>query len=198
MTRHPDTARLSSDFGDRWGYQAPTSGRLRTVFFDEWVRFHSFANLRRYPSDEGGIRQAHRRHRRVLQDVRRGHGRGRLIFVATGVEPWEALADDGSTYMAFHRPNDVPGLTDWFHARNPWDVGPYAPTAIVYGTAKGTVRDLDRVLHQTIIGMQPGLTITDESMNWLYCPYDGGADIVLPTSADRDRLAARHERWLSP
>jgi hypothetical protein len=195
MTRHLNTADLAYDFGDRWGYQAPTSGRLRTAFSDGWVRFHSFANLQRYPPDAADIRQAHRRHRRVLQDVRRAHGRGRLIFVTAGAGPWEALAEDGSAFILDRKPRTVPGLVEWFNA--PSDVPTY-PYLRVYGSASVTARQFDRLLGDIILGAPVSVTVADASMNWLYRPYDGGADVVLPTKTDRDRLARRYAGWVSP
>lgn len=32
---------------------------------------------------------------------------------------------------------------------------------------------------------------------WLYCPYDGGADVLLPSSVERLALKERHADWLS-
>lgn len=34
-------------------------------------------------------------------------------------------------------------------------------------------------------------------LEWLYCPYDGGADVLLPSAAERDALKERHADWLS-
>lgn len=31
---------------------------------------------------------------------------------------------------------------------------------------------------------------------WLYCPYDGGVDVLLPGRVERDALRARHAEWL--
>ncbi|OLZ69226.1 hypothetical protein AVW11_10610 [Streptomyces amritsarensis] len=36
----------------------------------------------------------------------------------------------------------------------------------------------------------PGLTR-------IHHPYDGGADVILPTPEERDRLCTRHSAWLS-
>lgn len=33
--------------------------------------------------------------------------------------------------------------------------------------------------------------------HWAEAPYDGGADVILPTRAERDALARRHRRWRS-
>lgn len=38
--------------------------------------------------------------------------------------------------------------------------------------------------------------ILDQSMCWIYCPYDGGADVVLATEAERLWLEERHSDWL--
>lgn len=34
-------------------------------------------------------------------------------------------------------------------------------------------------------------------LEWLYCPYDGGADVLLPSAVERDALKERHADWLS-
>jgi hypothetical protein len=35
------------------------------------------------------------------------------------------------------------------------------------------------------------------NLHWLYCPYNGGADVLLPTVVERDTLKERHVDWLS-
>ena len=32
-------------------------------------------------------------------------------------------------------------------------------------------------------------------MTWLYIPYDGGADVYLPSSTERDEFRDRHPEW---
>jgi hypothetical protein len=39
--------------------------------------------------------------------------------------------------------------------------------------------------------------ITDANLRWLFHPYDGGMDVIAPTTADRDALRDRHRDWLS-
>lgn len=39
--------------------------------------------------------------------------------------------------------------------------------------------------------------ITDLEMRRVHHPYDGGADVLLPTTGERDALKARHTDWLS-
>ena len=42
-----------------------------------------------------------------------------------------------------------------------------------------------------------GVIFGAPNLAWLYCPYDGGADVLLPTAAERDTLKERHSDWLS-
>ncbi len=39
--------------------------------------------------------------------------------------------------------------------------------------------------------------ITSPSFDRIHHPYDGGADVLLPTSDERDALERRHSDWLS-
>lgn len=45
--------------------------------------------------------------------------------------------------------------------------------------------DVDRIL------------FTNEAVEWIYAPYDGGADVIARTTADRDALRERYADWLS-
>jgi hypothetical protein len=38
---------------------------------------------------------------------------------------------------------------------------------------------------------------TNESVDWIYAPYDGGADVIARTPSDRDALRKRYAEWLS-
>ncbi|MFJ2033942.1 hypothetical protein [Streptosporangium sp. NPDC087985] len=42
-----------------------------------------------------------------------------------------------------------------------------------------------------------GVLLGPPDLGWLYHPYDGGADVILSTRAERNGLKARHHTWLS-
>nr|WP_241826933.1 hypothetical protein [Streptomyces graminilatus] len=42
-----------------------------------------------------------------------------------------------------------------------------------------------------------GILISDTGMRRVHHPYDGGADVFLTTSEERDRMRDRHADWLS-
>ncbi len=43
-----------------------------------------------------------------------------------------------------------------------------------------------------------GVMIADLSLGRIHHPYDGGTDVLLPTTAERDTLMHQYARWLSP
>lgn len=42
-----------------------------------------------------------------------------------------------------------------------------------------------------------GVMILPVDLTWIFHPYDGGADVITATSAERDWLAARFASWRS-
>lgn len=41
------------------------------------------------------------------------------------------------------------------------------------------------------------VVVGPDGLDWLYHPYDGGADVIARSSAERDRLRLRFRDWLS-
>jgi hypothetical protein len=52
---------------------------------------------------------------------------------------------------------------------------------------------LRRVADDVITNVVPA----DTGLGWLYHPYDGGMDVIMSSSAERDALRDRHRDWLS-
>jgi len=61
-----------------------------------------------------------------------------------------------------------------------------------------TPGSLDPLFELVANDMTDGVIVMEHACAWLYHPYDGGADVLAPTGAVRDRLATRHQSWLSP
>jgi hypothetical protein len=57
--------------------------------------------------------------------------------------------------------------------------------------------DLTQLLRLVADYVTGGTIITTAQMDWLYAPYDGGADVIAATSEQRDNLRRRHPEWLS-
>ena len=56
---------------------------------------------------------------------------------------------------------------------------------------------LDRLLSATARWQTANVMIADGGLERMYHPYDGGADVLLVDSVERDALRDRHEDWLS-
>ncbi len=59
------------------------------------------------------------------------------------------------------------------------------------------VRLIDPLLRAVADDGGVDVIITDTGLRRLYHPYDGGADCILETTEERDRLKAAHRDWLS-
>jgi hypothetical protein len=180
-----------------FGALPPTSPRIRERQ-DGWVRFHSFGALQRYPADDADHAQLLRRHERVIRTLRRRFGGGRLIGLAVGVTPWQGIGADGQPRTMHHVPDVLPGLRHMFNTfDHPYD-GDDSQHGELYATDQLTMRTLRRELLQQTLILDSDIAVIDESARWVYAPYDGGADVLLASSRDRDLLRRQHADWLSP
>jgi hypothetical protein len=92
-------------------------------------------------------------------------------------------AEDESEYtVVLERYNTV--LAELFAGTNVYVITP------LWTTEAELLRDIadDKVA---------GVLITDTRMQRIHHPYDGGPDVFLATSEERDRMRDRHADWLS-
>jgi hypothetical protein len=179
-----------------FGALPPTSPRIRERS-EEWVRFHSFPALQRYPASDADRQQLLRRHDRVIRTLRQQFGRGRLIGLAVGIAPWQGITADGQPVTVHHVPTVLPGLRHMFNSLHPYDES-FGTYGELYATDQLTMRRLRRELLRQTLVLDSDIAVIDESARWGYAPYDGGADVLLTSSRDRDLLRRQHTDWLSP
>ncbi|MFD5269999.1 hypothetical protein [Streptomyces sp. NPDC058335] len=184
-----DLARL---WRERHPSVPPVAHTFRTVFADRWVRFHSLPESKRHPESEDEYAIVLHRHNTVLDEL---FGE-QEVFVVTS--DWSSTAGGPAGFPTPRRELHPDGVLWWtepdlsgpdpgFHTysrfyadRRPW--------------RRGCVDDLLRaVADEEIVDV----FLTDTGLRRVHHPYDGGADAVLTTPAERDRLRARHRDWLS-
>lgn len=56
---------------------------------------------------------------------------------------------------------------------------------------------MDQLLKLAADWKTSDVIIAPPSLLWLYHPYDGGADVIAPSSTARSELVAKHGAWLS-
>jgi hypothetical protein len=200
MPDHPtapslDVAAFDHAWSRSWPEVTPIAHLLRSRFPVRWIRFHSLPGAQRYAASEAEHAEILHRHRSVLATLiaRSGPRSARLVAVTCSwSETYRPVPRDSAVseampdalhWLSVNRATD-PGYESWQHH-------------FVSATALGSPA-LDRLLRAVADDMTDGVLIVPDTFDWLYHPYDGGADVIAASVDDRDRLAADFARWRSP
>jgi hypothetical protein len=171
-----DLARLDSLWQRNWGGPLDAD-LLRSRFADRWVRFHSLPGSKRYAETVDEAAEVQRRHGAVLADLGPASG---LIVLAQDYAPGDGFAG----WVA----RELPGARLWR------TVPEGAEPATTFWVADALTPELWASIAD---GRAGSVVIADRDLSWLYHPYDGGADVIAASTAERDRLRAAHPAWLS-
>lgn len=185
--RPEDSARcrgLSEQWERIWPDTPPVGHHIRESHPARWVRFHSLPQSKRYADCPDEQDEILHRHRTVLAELLTGSPVESLIVVA---RDWDA-ADFWSGWSR----RQLRGTWPWRIVELPDDeVREY-----IWVTTGLSSPELD-VLITAAADEQAFFFLTTSDLAWIYSPYDGGADVIVPTSTDRDALRDRHSGWLS-
>jgi hypothetical protein len=158
---------------------------------ERWVRFHALPGSTRYPDTEAEYAIVLARRNAVLSELVTGT---ELLIITTGgsstpqpqgqCRPEEIVAaQPHSTYWTSVCTDDEPGHEYWIH--------------LYVGLALWSPGSLDELLRQVADGVIYDVVVTDVDLRWLYHPYDGGMDVMLPSTVDRDLMCEQRRDWLS-
>lgn len=191
----PESVALSRTWESAYPGLATEADILRSEFPDCWVRFHSLPESKRYADTPEEYEEIERRHLTVLDELRGSSSEEDLLVL---VSTWSrrraprTYAPAGvTTPLAWHWRSDA--LEDnrrW--SRHVW--GLTFESLDLWSTEASSFRTLlkavaDEEVHNVIIA--------PPSLDWLYHPYDGGADVIAQTTERRDALRDTHSAWLS-
>ncbi|WP_266862291.1 hypothetical protein [Streptomyces sp. NBC_01306] len=168
----------------RWPSCPPVGYKLREPYRDVWVRFHSLPESKRYADDESEYAIVLERYNTVLDELFAGAD----VYVITPLWTTEAEVASSQPITGYWQSLLVeddphPEFRTYCHlfaARRSWRPG-----------------CIDESLRDVADDKVAGVLITDTRMQRIHHPYDGGADVFLATSAERDRVRDRHADWLS-
>jgi hypothetical protein len=182
---------LTAAWAQRAGDAIPLSWSVRSRLAERWVRFHSLPKSRRYAGSDGEYEVLLDRHYQVLAALR-GADRSDLVAV-------HLRCDAAGKFHAATRFRRV--SKEWALWRTFDDPGGDAPDEMVrrYAFVRRLplARDvLDPLLRRVADGVDLTL-FTNEAVDWIYAPYDGGADVIGATPTARDTLRKRYAEWLS-
>ncbi|GGQ16416.1 hypothetical protein GCM10010266_44550 [Streptomyces griseomycini] len=148
------------------------------------MRFHSLPGSKRYAEDESEYAVVLERYNTVLDELFAGAD----VYVITPV--W-ATEDEVASFR--------PGAGYWRSLLVEDDPDPEYRTYCHLSVARRPWRRgcIDELLRDVADDRVAGVLITDTRMQRVHHPYDGGADVFLATSEERDRMRDRHADWLS-
>lgn len=171
----------------------PISYLLRDAYADRWVRFHSLPESKRYPEDESEYETVLTRHNAVLDHLAQPHES--LILVSTG---YSETAEPSRSDTALNR-RDA-GAVRWrTMAKHILDNDPDCPNYwhLYMSCREWNPGCFDSILRLVADDVVSNIMILSVTGQWVLHPYDGGADVILPTTEERDKLRSQFRQWLS-
>ena len=182
--RTPDARALTAAWNRAWPDSQPRGHMLRD-HRDRSVRFHSLPGSKRYADSAEEYAEILQRHHTVINEISGNTPVDELIVIATDWGPRDLAAGwtrrrlpSSWPWKKFSDPDD--GFTNYF-----------------WVASRLSRAQFDAVL--TAVADDEGRAIViDMTTTWLYAPYDGGADALLPTTRARDALQDLHPDWLPP
>ncbi|MBB5806655.1 hypothetical protein F4560_006423 [Saccharothrix ecbatanensis] len=168
---------LLHQWNRNWARCDPAAYMLKQAYRERWVRFHSLPESKRYAETEAEYAIILERYNTVLNELFAGED----VYVITG--QWRDDPKPQTDYWTTICTDPDPDDPTYWHVyakRIPWTTGA-----------------IDPLLRDVADDVEANVMITDVAMTRIHHPYDGGADVLLPTSEERDVLRARHTEWLS-
>ena len=191
-TQTPELHELMERWNARWSPCPPIGHELRSgIHADRWIRFHSLPHSKRYAQDEEEYGTVLHRHNTVLEELFTG-GNVYTITCAWSDSPQPPARSDLDHQLH-------PAGRYWTSILTTDDPDPEfrTYTHLYTSTARRQVGSIDPLLRAVADDQTAGVIIADTGLSRLYHPYDGGADVILATTAERDQLRQRHSDWLS-
>ena len=183
---------LSTLWQQQWPKCRSFADELKLAYPGRWVRFHSLPESQRYPGTEAEYDIVLHRYNTVLDEL----FDGQEVWIITA--DWSDAAEPPAP-SAPHAPWN-PGAHHWTSMLT--DADETDPDFISYTHLYVSCRSwrpglVDDLLRAAADDAAVGVMITSPSFERVHHPYDGGADILVPTSGERDALKQRHTDWLS-
>ncbi|WP_007509911.1 MULTISPECIES: DUF3885 domain-containing protein [Pseudofrankia] len=183
---------LTQSWERRWPECPPVAHWLRDRYPDRWVRFHSLPESKRYPTDETEYAIVLRRHYTVLSALAPGPD----LLVVTS--EWTENVEPGSPVWPT-RSQIAPRAWHWRTVLEEPDEAPEwrSYTQLYAEVMPWRQGAIDAVLRAVANDELANVILAPIDLGWLYHPYDGGADVILPTRERRDALKVQYRAWLS-
>jgi hypothetical protein len=169
---------------------APEAHTLKNEFKDRWVRFHSLPESKRYPDSEPEYQEVLSRYNSLLQEIF-GLQNSLLVVLpeySDSVEPIKPEIElqelfPESAYWCSVAQHEEDEDEFYWHLHT---------SAVTLGSQE--LNKLFRLVANDEIG---NIIIVGIASNTIFHPYDGGSDVILPSTEKRNELKNKFSMWLS-
>jgi hypothetical protein len=183
---------LAALWQERRPLGTPIAHTFRCTYATRWVRFHSLPDSKRYPESEDEYAIALDRYNTVLDEL----FTGLEVFVVT--MDWSNTPTGPAGYPTPRQELHPDGILWWIEPEQD-DPDPefHTHTRLYADRRPWRHGCLDELLRAVVDEAVVEVFVTDTELRRIHHPYDGGADVILATPAERDDLRDRHTDWLS-
>jgi hypothetical protein len=188
------------DFNQSWEASfpncPPVSYEFKWKMEDRWIRMHSLPDSKQYAENDEELDELLRRQNTLLLDV---VGRGEECFIVAG--DWSESPKrlpDFSTCPKLKGLIDTPLPSIDKQEFDPEEEDDdYTPIFLNlgYGKQKVTEGFIDEVL-LCVAEDVVRFFVVNFQRSRIFAPYDGGVDLVLRDSAERDTFKLKYSKWL--
>lgn len=168
-----------------WFEDVPIGYVLRSSHERRSLRIHSLPGGKRYADTLDEYDEIVRRHRIVLADILGNADLSMLIVLAADYDRHDLAAGWVKRL--------IPDAWPW--RRFAGDEDEDGASSYIWVQSGLTDQHLDSLL-RAVADDEIRFVLTDSHMRWLYCPYDGGADVIFLNEEERERVAARYADWM--
>ncbi len=169
----------------------PEAHNLKHEFKDRWVRFHSLPESKRYPENEQEYLEVLHRHNTVLHEL---VGKSHVFVVLPEYSESKEPAKPKSELTAI-----VPSTEPWCLPEQHEEGDDYELYWHLHvSEINFTGSELNSLFRLVAIDKAGNIMIINPSKGVVFHPYDGGADIVVASTKQRDQLKEKYHEWLSP
>ena len=174
----------------QWPAAEPVAHEFKWTHNERWVRLWSLPDGKRYADGPEESNEILRRHKTVLQELLASSASESIHVIAEDFD----FADFAGGWTKRH----LPGSWPWRQYLDATKFEPGENSHLSYFWV-APIRQLDELNELLRRGADEELSfiVTDNAMTWIYAPYDGGADVILPSATLRDAFKQRHADWLS-
>jgi hypothetical protein len=173
---------------DTW----PIAYELKRVYPDRWVRFHSLPQSKRYadtPEEHAIILE---RHNTVIDDL---NVSSPTLYLITSHWGDSAPPNKDRDELNTLDPNTLCWKSLPLRELKGDDYQIFLHLSVsLWKWRKGV---FDAVLSLVADDKIANVMIVNVVDQWVYHPYDGGADVILKTIRERDKLKQKYFAWLS-